>query len=123
MTEDFTATLSAFIDGEPIDADRFAAALEDPSARAALVDFVRMRAVVRAGDRPVPPRLASLARGRPVAGRWVKWPAVAALLILVFLAGFLTPHSWRPRTDSPGAAPTPSRIERFTPGVDWHQSN
>lgn len=123
MTDDLTDTLSSFIDGEAIDPDRFAAALEDPGARAALVDFVRMRAAVRAGDQPLPPRLAALARGRPVAARLVRWSAVAALLILVFLAGLLAPHPWRPRSDAANAPPTPSRIEKFTPGVDWHQSN
>jgi hypothetical protein len=123
MIEDFTGTLSAFIDGEVIDPDRFAAALEDPGARAALVDFVRMRAAVRAGDQPLPASLSAFKRPPAAGHRVVRWPAVAALLVLMFLAGLLAPHPWRPRSDAADAPPTPSRIEKFTPGVDWHQSN
>jgi hypothetical protein len=124
MTEHFTDTLSAFVDGEPIDPDRLAAALEDPGARAAVVDFVRMRAVVRAGDQPLPASLGTFRRP-PVGGlRVLRWPAVAALLVLVFLAGLAAPRPWQtapePSSETP---PAPARIEKFTPGVDWHQSN
>jgi hypothetical protein len=124
MTEDFTGTLSAFVDGETIDPDRLAAALEDPGARAAVVDFVRMRAVVRAGDQPLPASLGTFRRP-PVGGlRLLRWPAVAALLVLVFLAGLAAPRPWQtapePSSETP---PAPARIEKFTPGVDWHQSN
>ena len=38
-----TAALSAFLDHESVDPDSLAAALDDPDARAALVDFVRLR--------------------------------------------------------------------------------
>lgn len=127
MTEDFTGTLSAFIDGETIDPDRFGAALEDPAARAALVDFVRMRAAMRAVDQPLPASLVTfrpaLGEPRESKGRVLHWPAVAALLVFVFLAGLLAPRPWKPRTESTDAPPAPSRIEKFTPGVDWHQSN
>ena len=135
MTEDFTDTLSAFVDGEAIDPDRLAAALEDPGARAALVDFVRMRAVVRAGDQPLPASLGTFrpalserseSKGPPPVGglRLLRWPAVAALLILVFLAGLAAPRPWQtPQERSSETPPAPARIEKFTPGVDWHQSN
>ena len=129
MTDDFTPTISAFIDGEPVNPDHLAAALEDPDGRAALVDFVRMRAAVRLGDPPLPASLASL---RPTGKRpfdslrslRAGWPAVAALLVLVFLAGLLAPRPWTTTQDERAdAPPAPTRVERFTPGVDWHPSN
>jgi hypothetical protein len=125
MTDnDLTPAISAFVDGEAIDPDRLAAALEDPDARAALVDFVRMRAAMRAGEPPLPPSLSSL-RLPPVARvRFLRWPAVAALLVLVFLAGLIAPRPWTRHLEEPGdAPPPPTRVERFTPGIDWHQSN
>jgi hypothetical protein len=120
MTTLHTDTISAFFDGEPVDPDRLADALEDGEARAALVDFARMRARLRAGDPPLP---ASLNSRRPVAGLgWLRWPAVAALLVLVFLAGLAAPRPWIDPIDRT-APPTPARVEKFTPGVDWHQTN
>jgi len=125
MTDnDLTPAISAFVDGEPVDPDQLAAALEDPVARAALVDFVRMRAAMRAGDPPLPPSLSSL-RLPPVARvRFLQWAAVAALLVLVFLAGLALPRPWQvPPTPESDAPPAPARIEKFTPGIDWHQTN
>lgn len=122
MIDDFTDTISTFVDGEPVDADRLAAALEDPTARAALVDFVRMRAAVRAGELPLPASLglATLAHG----SRLLRWPVAAALLVLVFLAGLLAPRPWVAPVDrATDAPPAPTRVEKFTPGVDWHPSN
>ena len=130
MTDDhFTPAISAFVDGEPVDVDQLAAALEDPQGRAALIDFVRMRAAMRAGEPPLPASLASL---RPTGKRpfdslrslRAGWPAVAALLVLVFLAGLLAPRPWATNLDERAEAPpAPTRVERFTPGVDWHPSN
>ena len=125
MTDDhFTPALSAFVDGEPVDVDQLAAALEDPQGRAALIDFVRMRAAMRAGEPPLP---ASLGRMRPAPSAGMpllRWPAVAALLVLVFLAGLLAPRPWATNLDERAEAPpAPTRVERFTPGVDWHPSN
>lgn len=118
-----TDTISAFVDGEPVDPDQLATALEAPEGRAALVDFVRMRAAMRAGEPPLPASLGSLRR-TPVGLRLVRWPAVAALLLLVFLAGLLAPRPWtRPQAPPDDGPPVPTRIERFTPGVDWHPSN
>jgi hypothetical protein len=121
MTDEPTILVSALVDGEPVDADAIAAALEIPEARAALVDFLRMRTVVRAGDPPLPGSLHRLRRP-PHALRVLPWPAVAALLVLVFLAGLAAPRPWQPpnRDSDP---PAPTRVERFTPGVDWHSSN
>lgn len=124
MTEDFTDTVSAFVDGEVVDPGRLATALEDREARGALVDFVRMRAAVRAGDQPLPASLSTLRRP-PVTGlRLLRWPAVAALLVLVFLAGLVAPRPWQTPPDAGRETPPrPARIEKFTPGVDWHQSS
>jgi hypothetical protein len=125
MIDDHTHTISAFVDGESVDADRLAAALEYPEARAALVDFVRMRVAVRAGDLPLPPSLSTFRKARPSAARMrvLRWPAVAALLALVFLAGLIAPRPWTSDRDDVAEAPAPTRIEQFTPGIDWHQSN
>ncbi len=124
MIDDYTHTISAFVDGEAVDADHLAAALEDPDARAALVDFVKMRAAVRTGNPPLPASLTTF-RQRPAAGfRLLRWPAIAALLVLVFLAGLMVPRPSASDPDiGPGDPPPPSRVEKFTPGVDWHQSN
>ena len=46
-----TETLSAFVDGETVDLDRLALALEDAEARRALVDFARLRDTARSGPR------------------------------------------------------------------------
>ena len=125
MTDDhFTPAISAFVDGETVDPDQLAAALEDPDGRAALVDFVRMRAAVRLSETPLPQSLRTFRRPPTPAVRLLRWPAVAALLVLVFLAGLLVPRPWttgpEERADAP---PAPTRVERFTPGVDWHPSN
>ena len=141
MTDDhLTPAISALVDGEPVDPDQLAAALEDPEGRAALIDFVRMRAAMRAGEPPLPGSLASL---RPTGKRpfdslrslragpfdslrslRAGWPAVAAVLVLVFLAGLFAPRPWTTNVDERAdAPPAPTRVERFTPGVDWHPSN
>ena len=137
MIDDYTQTISAFVDGEAVDADQLAAALEHPEARAALVDFVRMRVVVGAGDAPLPASLRSLRAGPFGSLRSLRagpfgslrslragWAAVAALFVLAFLAGLVAPRPWTAaRGEAAEAPPAPTRVEKFTPGVDWHQSN
>ena len=124
MSEDFTATVSAFVDGEMVDPGRLALALEDREARAVLVDFVRLRAAVRAGDSPLPASLSTVRYPRLLGRPMLKWPAVAALLLLVFLAGMAVPRASRIADEaSHDTPPQPARIEKFTPGVDWHPSN
>jgi ferric-dicitrate binding protein FerR (iron transport regulator) len=117
MNETHTAIVSAFLDHEPVDPDALSAALDDPEARAALVDFVRLRQSLD----PVTALPASLQtlRRRPVVRTVVlRWSAAAALLVLVFLAGWMAP---RPGGDARGvtAPPDPVRVEKFVPGVDW----
>jgi hypothetical protein len=122
MTTD-TEILSALLDGEPVDADRLALTLEDASARATLVDFVRLRTVAR-DDEPVPASVSRLRRRS--AAQLLRWPAVAAALLVVFLAGWFAPRPSRgpsPSSASTELPPEPARVEKFVPGVDWHSTN
>jgi hypothetical protein len=119
MSDTHTEVLSAFCDGEPVDPDRLAAALADARAREALVDFARLRAAVTSSS-PLPE---SLSRLRPalVVRRPPLWAAVAAAaatIVLVALTAQLLPRAWftRGATDGP---PSPTRIVRYEPGVDW----
>jgi hypothetical protein len=118
MNETHTAVVSAFLDNEPVDPDALGAALDDPEGRAALVDFIRLRRSVDAAGDPIPASLQTLRR-RPVARMAaLRWSAAAALLVLMFLAGWMVP---RPRSGAgePVAPPEPARVEKFVPGVDW----
>src|SRR4051812_27138422 len=119
MTDTHTEILSAFCDGEAVDPDLFAVALADVHARQALVDFARLRAAVTSSQ-PLPPSLSTLRR----MPRWrrIAWTAAAtaaAMIVLVALTIALLPRSWtmRDATDRP---PSPSRVVRYQPGVDWH---
>jgi hypothetical protein len=114
-----TEVLSAFVDGEPVEPSLLAAALDDPDARAALVDFVRFRDVARADSEVLPAALERLPLPTRQ-GRVLRWAAAAAVLLLMFVAGLLAPQPWRQAPDSSDTPPQPTRIERFEPGVDWH---
>ena len=114
-----TEVLSAFVDGEPVDPVLLAAALEDPDARAAMVDFVRFRDAARADPTALPAGLARLRQPSPLP-RVLRWTAAAAVLALMFVAGLLMPQPWRQNPAGSEAPPQPTRIERFEPGVDWH---
>ena len=120
MNETSTDIISAFLDNEPVDADGLAVALEDPASRALLVDFVRLRQEVAAPGGPLPVSLARL-RPRSVAMvAAVRWSAAAALLLLVFLAGWMAPRPLSSEDDAANSVPPqPARVENFTPGVDW----
>jgi hypothetical protein len=120
MNDMHTATISALVDGEYVDPAELAQALEDAEARAALVDFVRLRREVLADTAPLPPSLASLRRPARIA-LVTRWAAAAALLVLVFLAGLIAPRPWTGTSSaSPDSPPAPVRTEEFVPGVDWH---
>jgi hypothetical protein len=117
MTEQHTEILSAFLDGEVVDPDALAAALSDPVARAALVDFARLRAGLAGEPEPCPASLSTL---RSPTG-WLRKPvplgAAAALLLLMLFTGWMLP---RPAVEQPGAEPPrPTRTVSFEPGVDW----
>lgn len=120
MTDQNIGIISALVDQEPVDPDALVKALEDPDARAALVDFVRLRREVAAAPEPIPTSLATLRRppfGRAMA---IRWSAAAALLVLVFLAGWMAPRPFGSVLQiSEAAPPQPARVEKFVPGVDW----
>jgi len=121
MNETSTQIISAFVDNEPVDPDGLAAVLEDPASRAMLIDFVRLRQEVAGPDVPLPRSLARL-RSRQAVARLpiVRWSAAAALLVLVFLAGWMSPRPLLSSDDTAvSAPPQPARVEKFVPGVDW----
>jgi hypothetical protein len=120
MSELHSETLSAFCDGEIVDPERLRAALTDAQARDALVDFARLRAGVGSAA-SLPPSLNTLRPSRvPVSGV-PRWSAlVAALLVLGVLSGALLSRLWTRPADAP---PSPTRVVRYVPGVDWHADN
>ena len=122
MTSDsHTETLSALCDGEMVDPDVLAAALDDPAARQALVEFLRLRHAVNLDGAPLPRSLGALRRRRlSVVRASVPLPAVAALVVLAVLGAWAIPRPWRaPSSDTP---PAPTRVITYVPGVDWHST-
>ena len=122
MTTDIhTATLSALCDGEAVDPEALAAALEDPAARRALVDFVTLRHAMCRDSGPVPRSLEALRRRRsPILRTSLPLPAVAALVLLAMLGAWAIPRPSRaPSTNTP---PAPTRVITYVPGVDWHST-
>jgi hypothetical protein len=122
MNTTHTEILSALLDGEPVDPALLAASLEDADARAALVDFVRLREAARSDDSPLPASLQRLRQtGR--SHRVIRYAAAAAVLVLMFVAGLLTPRPGRTDPAGTDEPPQPTRVEKFEPGVDWHSGN
>ena len=117
--------LSALLDGEAIEPDELARALEVPDAREALRDYALIRGEIvhDAGD-PGPglfeamePHLAASERRRT----W--WPATAAAVVALLVWGVWAEsdrllEALR-RMEGP---PTATRILRFVPGQDWHEN-
>jgi len=103
--------ISAVIDGEAVDADALAAALEDPDGRAQLVDFVRLRNRVRALGGDEPGRLPA----RPSNTR--TWIVRAAIVLLPLLLGAAGGIWFAEQRDS--RPPQPDRVIEFVRGVDW----
>jgi hypothetical protein len=123
MTDTETEILSAFCDGEVVDPIAFAAALADPRGRDALVDFARLRAAV-ASVRPMPASLGQLRRSpsgaRHRLWRWPALPAAAAIVLFLLATAWLLPVNWLARSRKADSPPSPSRVVRYEPGVDWH---
>ena len=125
MTRDEWAPLSALIDGEPVDPDALAAALDLPGAGAALVEFVRLRSeLARDVERPSARlyRAIEEATGGPVrqTKRWrvLQTAAAAVVLALAALGALSVPDRLRRGDAEP---PRADRVVHFTPGVDWHE--
>jgi hypothetical protein len=110
------SVLSALIDREPVDPDLLAAALEDASGRALLVDFVRLRAELQREDvttRGGATRAFTL--NRP--SRLRSWRLAAAVLLPLGIG--MASGCWIGDWSRQQRPPTPSRVVSFTPGVDW----
>lgn len=118
MNDIHSEVVSAFLDGEPVNPDALATALDDGATRRMLVDFVRIREASRHVDAPLPASLATLRRA-PLWRRAVPLPAVAALVLLVLLASWFVPRATR--VDGPPDPPEPTRTVTFEPGVDWQE--
>jgi hypothetical protein len=103
--------LSALLDREPVDPDLLAGLLDDPEARALLVDFVRLRFVLH-GDtesaapapRPVGPRR------RSVSALVLR---IAAALVLLALGAVAGRRFALADADAP---PEPTRVVQLAPG-------
>jgi len=118
---DANEVLSAFVDGEPVGAAELAAALGEPGAREAMIDFIRLRAALAADAGPsevfvhrMRKRLAG-ARRVPLL---LRLAAAVVVAVLATVGAFDLVRGFRPgpRTDEP---PVATRVIRFEPGVDW----
>jgi hypothetical protein len=116
-------TLSALLDGAPIEIAALEAALANADARRGLVDFVRLRQLAR-DDKAAPrPDFAgtterAIARRRTFARFRVPLPLAAAAVLLALLGGTLIDVKWllplREQTQSEQAGPPPpSRVLQF----------
>jgi hypothetical protein len=141
MEEQLELVVSAYLDGEPVEAASVLAALDTEEGRQVLVDFVRLRLVVRDDESPRPefygrmrgvmPTLPARSGRRPRGN--IAWPIAAALaasLAIGFWTGsaFTTQNVARSSRGQsvgplkPDAPPKAVRVIEFQPGVDWHQS-
>jgi hypothetical protein len=123
MDMDASETLSAFVDGEPVEPSALAAALARPGAHEILVDFARLRAAVADAGGPAPAFVEAWRdrlqrRPAPVQRRgWLRLLAAGAVLGLAALGGYDLHRILR--TEGVDAPPPPARVIRFEPGVDW----
>jgi len=124
MTQDTFATLSALIDGEPVDPGQLRATLRLPGANEALVAFATLRWQAHL-DNNVPGTdfYRTIAFNSP-ARLLAKMPrhvgalaAAAALVLLSAAAGMLVGRHVGPRLM--GQPPRTERAVHFVPGVDW----
>jgi hypothetical protein len=128
MRDEHMAVLSALVDGEDVsDLTLLAEALSTAEGREALLDFVRLRAHVRADQsRPQP---AFYDKVRPVRGAPRGWSTprllrrIAAVVVFVLATAGLIDLGFRLRGEKPAEQPPrATRVLRFEPGVDWHVS-
>ena len=128
MTTDRDLTLSAFVDGEAVDAVELAAALASPGARETLLEFVELRLQAQAApDRPGDlfqermRRALRRAHSRPTRLRrlWLGVGAAAAVVVATLAIQVAKPAPPRPKP-SRGSPSEVGRVLRFERGVDWH---
>jgi len=128
MKEEWTVVLSALVDGEEVtDLAALAESLAAAEGREALLEFVRLRAEVRADESR--PRPEFYEKVRPVLGRSAAWAGrpflrgLAAAVVLVLGTAGLVDLGLRLRGDKAAEQPPrATRVLRFEPGVDWHTS-
>jgi hypothetical protein len=116
-------TLSALLDGAPIEITALEAALADADARRGLVDFVRLRQLARDDSEMPRPDFAgkterAIARRRTFARLRVPLPLAAAAVVLALLGGSLIDVKWlwpeREQTAREQVQPpAPSRVLQF----------
>jgi len=108
--------ISAFLDNEPFDAQELTASLATPEGRELLIDLVAMRSVVQ-------PAETVSSRGVRQRSRWL-WTASAAAVLLAMVGGYQYGRlqgdaSAAQATESSVAAPEPTTVLKFEPGVNW----
>ena len=103
--------LSALLDREPVDPDLLAGLLDDPEARALLVDFVRLRFVLHGDtEHAAPAPGLALRRRRSVGALLLRIAAAVLLLALGAVAGR------RFALADIDAPPEPTRVVQLAPG-------
>lgn len=123
MTTEAEEILSALIDREPVDADVLARVLEQSQARALLVDFVRVRAMLscetrRAEDVDVLGERPATAGKRGWLAHTRRGWARAAGIVMV-AAGGIAGGVWLAERQPDALPPRPSHVIPFERGVDW----
>jgi hypothetical protein len=115
--------LSAFVDGERVEADHLASALVEPGAREALLDFVRLRNAL-ADDSLPSERFVRVMKGQlgerrqSALARPLRLVAAVVVLALAGL-GLLDLRRRLGVESQPDQPPAVARVIRYEPGVDW----
>lgn len=117
--------IAAFADGERVDPEGLDRALADAEGRAYLIDLLVLRGLFGHRSAPAVPAMPSRT------SRFGRLPAVAALVVVSVLGGYI---AGRQTGDRPPAAPTgpltaqsevtapaPTQVIRLEPGVDWNE--
>ena len=102
--------LSALLDREPVDPDLLADLLDDPAARALLVDFVRVRFVLHGDTEKAAPAPRLDVPRRRSAGPWIL--RIAAALVLLVLGAAAGRRFALADADAP---PEPTRVVQLAP--------
>jgi hypothetical protein len=124
MSEHFEV-LSAVLDGETVDIGELEMTLEQPVARRAFIDFVRLRHATASDIATPRPEfheraLEELAVTQRMTARGLPFPVAAAAILVALLVGSLVNFDLQPQNRAP-APPEPARVLRFEPGVDWQR--
>jgi hypothetical protein len=128
MSNDPRESISAFLDGETVSPAELAQALSLPDSREMLVDFVLLRAGIRADESQPDQRLHHwVARGlKPKRVSLNRFFTPAPVIAAMGMAAVLLLVVWfgRPGPDLPvsieQAPPSVNRVLQFERGVDWH---